>query len=64
MAGRNTSSTPRAVALRRSDRERQARVVPNIMVGGSNGGGTGGMVEMLLAMLVAEKIEKPKPEAR
>ncbi len=40
-------------------------LVPNIVVGGGATGGAGGsMVEMLLAMLVAEKAEKPKLESR
>jgi uncharacterized membrane protein YqiK len=39
-------------------------LVPNVMVGGASGGGTGGMVEMLMAMLVADKVERPKSEQR
>ena len=39
-------------------------LVPNIMVGGQGGqGGAGGMVEMLLAMLVADKAGAQKPPA-
>ena len=38
-------------------------LVPQIMVGGKDGGGTGGnMVEMLLAMLVADRAPKPPNE--
>jgi len=36
---------------------------PNVMVGGSSSA-TGGMIEMLLAMLVAEKGDNGKPELR
>ncbi len=38
-------------------------IVPNLMVGGSNGQlGSGGLVEMMLAMLVADKMDKPKQQ--
>ena len=36
-------------------------LVPNVIVGASNNGSAGGMIEMLMAMLVAEKVEKTKP---
>lgn len=36
-------------------------IVPNIMMGGGNGQSGGSLVEMMLAMLVAEKQEKAKP---
>ena len=39
-------------------------IVPNIMVGGAASGGGSGLVEMMLAMLVAEKAEGPRPPER
>ena len=40
-------------------------IVPNIMVGGSAATGSGnGLVEMMLAMLVAEKAEGSRPPER
>jgi uncharacterized membrane protein YqiK len=37
-------------------------LVPNIVVGANGAGAGGGLVEMMLAMLVAERAEKPKLE--
>ncbi|RFB80681.1 SPFH domain-containing protein [Methylovirgula sp. 4M-Z18] len=36
-------------------------VVPNIMVGGGSGGASGSLVEMMLAMLVADRTGQPNP---
>ncbi len=39
-------------------------LAPNVMVAGSSSGATGGMIEIPMAMLVAEQVDKGKPEGR